>query len=190
MENSDGVVRCDACGEVIERMEHAWVEWVGDEEGEGHDLRIVHHATVTRGSCYRRRKDRQDGSVICDKALSTFICDGVMDDEHLDYFGGGYNLNPTKIVQAILVFNPTAEGGEPWRTRTGGGKRPRQRNKAETNVAERHGSAGDFAAGGWGPGGHSDGVNTEHRKAHKAAAKEAKRARRRLDKAVVEEGQE
>ena len=62
-----------------------------------------------------------------------------------------------------------------------------QRDKAERKVADKHGSAGDWASGGWGPGGHSDGVNTEHRKAHKAAAKEAKRARRRLDKAIVEE---
>lgn len=62
-----------------------------------------------------------------------------------------------------------------------------QRDKAETKVYNKHGSAGGFASGGWGPGGHSDGVNTEHRKAHNAAAKEAKRARRRLDKAIVED---
>ena len=48
-----------------------------------------------------------------------------------------------------------------------------QRDRAERKVHDKHGSAGDFAAGGWGPGGHSDGVNTEHRKAHKAAAKKS-----------------
>jgi hypothetical protein len=62
-----------------------------------------------------------------------------------------------------------------------------QRDRAEKKVHDKHGSAGDFASGGWGPGGHSDGVNTEHRKAHKAAAKKAKRARRRLDKTIIEE---
>ena len=62
-----------------------------------------------------------------------------------------------------------------------------QRDRAEKKVHDKHGSAGDWASGGWGPGGHSDGVNTEHRKAHKAAAKKAKRARRRLDKAIIDE---
>ena len=62
-----------------------------------------------------------------------------------------------------------------------------QRDRAEKKVHDKHGSAGSFHSGGWGPGGHSDGVNTEHRKAHDAAAKRAKRARRRLDKEVVKE---
>ena len=58
-----------------------------------------------------------------------------------------------------------------------------QRDRAETKVAHKHGSAGEWAS----KGRHGDGVNEEHRKAHRAAAKKAKRARRRLDRAIAEE---
>lgn len=65
------------------------------------------------------------------------------------------------------------------------GVRPKtnQRNKAEKRVQDKHGSPSEWSSGGC----HGDGIDLKHRKAGKAAAKEAKRARRRLDRAVVEE---
>jgi hypothetical protein len=65
-----------------------------------------------------------------------------------------------------------------------------QRDRAERKVHDKHGHASDWNPPGKAPhrpGGHSDGVNTEQRKAHKAAVKRAKRARRRLDKQIIEE---
>lgn len=65
-----------------------------------------------------------------------------------------------------------------------------QRDKAERKTADRLGHAGDWNRSGKAPhrpGGHGDSVNTEQRKAHEAAAKEARRAQRRLDKAIIEE---
>tara|TARA_R100001132_G_C3273357_1_gene95429 strand:- start:183 stop:389 length:207 start_codon:yes stop_codon:yes gene_type:complete len=55
-----------------------------------------------------------------------------------------------------------------------------QRYKAESKVKHKHG-------GHWGDsrGHHGDGANKAQLKAHRAAAKEAKRARRRMDKEIV-----
>jgi hypothetical protein len=57
-----------------------------------------------------------------------------------------------------------------------------QRDKAEKKTRHRHG-------GDWGSsrGHHGDGTVEAQRKAHQAEAKKAKRARRRLDRAIVEE---
>ena len=65
-----------------------------------------------------------------------------------------------------------------------------QRDKAEKRVADPLGHAGDWNRSGKAPhrpGGYGDSVNTEQRKAHKAAEKKVKRARRRLDKSIIEE---
>lgn len=57
-----------------------------------------------------------------------------------------------------------------------------QRDKAEKKTADRHG--GDWGCSKWH---HGDGTVKAQRKAHQAEAKKAKRARRRLDKAIIEE---
>src|SRR5665213_64374 len=46
---------CDRCGQVIERPEEGWVEWL-DDDGGPHAFKIVHHATFspreTPNRCY------------------------------------------------------------------------------------------------------------------------------------------
>lgn len=58
-----------------------------------------------------------------------------------------------------------------------------QRDRAEQKANNYQGSAGSWAHDDC----YGDGLCTKHCKAHNAAAKESKRARRRLDKAVIEE---
>ncbi len=63
-----------------------------------------------------------------------------------------------------------------------------QRDRAEKKVRDKHGSASSHTSPGKAPhrpGGHSDGVNTEQRKANQRKAKKAKRARRRLDHEII-----
>lgn len=58
-----------------------------------------------------------------------------------------------------------------------------QRDRAEKKVTEKHGRASEWSHDDC----HGDGLCTKHSKAHRAASKEAKRARRRLDKHIIEE---
>jgi len=65
-----------------------------------------------------------------------------------------------------------------------------QRDKAEKKARDKHESASSHSSPGktpWRPGGHSDCVNTEQRKANQHKEKAAKQARRRLDKHIIEE---
>ena len=59
-----------------------------------------------------------------------------------------------------------------------------QRDRAEVKANNRHG--GDWGCSKWH---HGDGTVKAQRKAHQAEAKKAKRSRRRLDKAIIEEEQ-
>lgn len=56
---------CDACGEIIERIEDGWIEWLHDDEHRNHGFRIVHHAATAREMgrrcyAYDRHPDRAD----------------------------------------------------------------------------------------------------------------------------------
>ena len=76
---------CDYCGEVIEKPEHGWLEWLS-EEGEDqyldHGFRLVHNEQHSprkpEGSCYFYNSTQQ-GQLKLDFTLSKFVgVDGMV----------------------------------------------------------------------------------------------------------------
>ena len=77
---------CDTCGQVIERPEHGWVEWLATGSGEARTergLRIVHHALFSPlkpNKCqYDQDAEYSRSSIILDTHLSELLGpDGLM----------------------------------------------------------------------------------------------------------------
>lgn len=75
---------CDTCGDVIQRPEDGWIEWLRDDDHRVHSFRICHHAkasprrNASREGCYAygNSKGRQDlhlDSVLGHDGLAYFL---------------------------------------------------------------------------------------------------------------------
>jgi hypothetical protein len=88
---------CDSCGEVIQRPEDGWLEWISHSYDDAHDFRIVHHKTRSpraehlRSGCYQHelaagRKDvglDRFGGPDAIAHLLTFLDSGYVDRDDL-----------------------------------------------------------------------------------------------------------
>lgn len=73
---------CDSCGELIQKPEDGWVEWiVSVSKNEAYDLRLVHHAVSGGRSCqyHQTLVYQKYNGIISDAGLPTFLgADGLM----------------------------------------------------------------------------------------------------------------
>jgi hypothetical protein len=74
---------CDSCGEIIDRIEDGWVEWIHyvDRRKIGRGLRLVHHqpASPRKDGCQYDTAHLHDKEGLSDDGLESFVGpDGLM----------------------------------------------------------------------------------------------------------------
>jgi hypothetical protein len=75
---------CDSCGEVIEKAEEGWLEWICREDGEkwfSQNFNIVHHAAYSprkpHDTCYQHTRSSKHipGTLVMDDYLNRVVGD-------------------------------------------------------------------------------------------------------------------
>jgi hypothetical protein len=97
------IVYCDSCGEPIDDVKDAWVEWIVHEDRRGKSrgggLRIVHHQVEgDYGACKYAPRSRMRADV------RDFHLDGFAFRWHLDAMHTEYGIDPAPIIRALNSY--------------------------------------------------------------------------------------